>query len=147
MNKGVDYIGVGVGALVFNDDGYVLIDKRGSLARNEVGKWEFPGGGVEFNEKLEDAIKREIKEEFGIDIEILELLEVTDHFIPEEKQHWVAPTYIARKVHGTARIMEPDKIAEIRWVPVSELKQYDLSIVSKSNLKAYQKKYGENPPN
>ena len=62
MKKGVDYIGVGVGAVIFNSEGKVFLSKRGPKARNEVGTWEFPGGGVEFGEKLADALVREIKE-------------------------------------------------------------------------------------
>ena len=62
MKKGIDFIGVGVGAIIFNNEGKVLIAQRGLKARNEVGKWEFPGGGVKFGEICENAIKREVKE-------------------------------------------------------------------------------------
>jgi ADP-ribose pyrophosphatase YjhB (NUDIX family) len=56
MKKGVDFIGVGVGAIILNDEGKVFLAKRGHKAKNERGTWEFPGGGVEFGEKLVDAI-------------------------------------------------------------------------------------------
>ena len=65
MNKGIDFIGVGVGALIFNNEGRIFLAKRGPEARNESGKWDFPGGSVEFGEKVEEALKREIKEETG----------------------------------------------------------------------------------
>lgn len=42
IKKGVVFIGVGVGAIIFNAQGEVLIAQRGLKARNEVGKWEFP---------------------------------------------------------------------------------------------------------
>ena len=64
MKRGVDYIGVGAGAIIFNNEGKVFISQRGPGARNESGKWDFPGGGVEFGERCEDAVVREIKEEF-----------------------------------------------------------------------------------
>ena len=51
MKKGIDFIGVGAGAIVINDKGKVLIAKRGTNSRNEVGKWEFTGG-VKFGEKV-----------------------------------------------------------------------------------------------
>ena len=44
MRKGVDYIGVGVGAIIYDRDNRVFLAKRGKEARNETGKWEFPGG-------------------------------------------------------------------------------------------------------
>jgi len=147
MQKGVDFIGVGTGALIFNNKGKVLISKRGIKAHNKVGKWDFPGGSVEFGEKCEDAIKREIKEEFGIDIEIVELLEVVNHIIPEEKQHWISPSYIAKYISGNAKIMEPDKIEEIKWVDISEIDINWLSQPSKSNFIKYKEIYGNKPPN
>ncbi len=55
MKKGIDYIGVGVGAIIFNTDGKVFLARRDRKARSELGKWEFPGGGVEFGETLEHA--------------------------------------------------------------------------------------------
>ena len=58
MKAGIDYIGVGVGAMVFNDDGHVFLSQRGKLAKNERGTWEFPGGKVEFGEKLADAVRQ-----------------------------------------------------------------------------------------
>lgn len=71
MKIGTDCIGVGVGALIFNDEGMILLALRGSDAKNERGKWEIPGGAVEFGETLEDALKREVKEEINVEINIV----------------------------------------------------------------------------
>ncbi len=76
---GKDYIGVGVGALILNEKGDVLLGLRGSLAKNEVGKWEIPGGAVEVGETFEAALHREVREEIGVEIEVKELLTVADH--------------------------------------------------------------------
>lgn len=89
MRRGVDYIGVAVGALIVNEKGEVFLTKRGKQAKNERGFWEAPGGSVEFGEKLKDAVKREMKEEYGVDIVIIEQFPAEDHLIPKEKQHWV----------------------------------------------------------
>lgn len=145
MRKGIDFIGVGVGALIFNNEGKIFLAKRGPKARNESGKWDFPGGSVEFGEKLEDAIKREIKEEFDIDIEVLELLEVCNHIIPEEKQHWVSPAFIARIVSGEPKIMEQGKNEEIGWFSIGKIPK-PLTKSSGQNYEAYLKRFGENPP-
>ncbi len=93
FQAGVDYIGVGVGALILNDKGEFLLTLRGQKAKNERGKWEIPGGQVEFGETFSKAIKREVKEELNVEVEVGELLTLTDHLLPEEKQHWVAPTF------------------------------------------------------
>jgi mutator protein MutT len=112
MKKGIDYIGVGVGAAILNNEGKLLITLRGKEAKNERGKWEIPGGSVAFGETFERAIKREIKEELGIEIVINELLGICDHIIPEEQQHWVSPTYICHIKKGTPKIREPHKCEE-----------------------------------
>jgi len=135
--KGVDYIGVGCGAMIFNGEGKLFLAKRGNKDKNEFGKWEFPGGGVEFGEKCEDALKREIKEEFGIDIKVLELLEVSDHIIPEENQHWVAPSYVARLSSGEAKIMEPEKCDDLAWFPIDELPDNIIPYVMGANISTW----------
>ncbi|MEA2056561.1 MAG: NUDIX domain-containing protein [Patescibacteria group bacterium] len=131
---GVDYIGVGVGALIFNSQSQLLLTKRGSAAKNEVGKWEIPGGQVEFNETLQQALKREIKEELGIKIEIIRLLHVVNHIIPQEKQHWVSPTFICRIKTGTPQILEPKKCEKIDWFNLEEVNHLDLSIATKKDI-------------
>lgn len=122
MKKGIDYIGVGVGAVIVNEEGKVFLAKRGANVRNERGLWQIPGGGVEFGETLEDALKREVKEEHGIDIEIIKLLSVSNHIIPGEKQHWVSPAFLCKIKGGTPQILEPDKCDEIRWFSIEEVK-------------------------
>lgn len=57
-------------AALIKKDGKVLIAKRSTGDLNVFGKWEFPGGKVELNESEKDAIKREIKEEFELDINV-----------------------------------------------------------------------------
>jgi mutator protein MutT len=66
-------IKVGVSALIFNDEHKVLLSLRGLQARNEQGKWEIPGGEVNFGEKLEEAVKREVREEIGVEIKVIKL--------------------------------------------------------------------------
>jgi len=146
MKKGRDYIGVGCGAMVFNDEGKVFVAKRGPKSRNEAGKWDFPGGGVDFNERCEDAVVREFLEEHNIEIEIVELLEVINHILPDEQQHWVSPSYIARHVSGEAIIVEPEKCEEICWVFLDEIDPETLSLPSRSNFDKYIEKYGHSAP-
>ena len=143
MKKGVDYIGVGVGAAIFNSDGKLFIAQRGKKAKNERSKWQIPGGGVDFGETLEDALKREIREEHGIEIEILELLGICDHIIPDEHQHWVAPTYICKLVKGEPKILESDKCEAFGWFSLVEAEKLDLSIITKRDIVLLKKKFLE----
>jgi 8-oxo-dGTP diphosphatase len=136
MKRGVDYIGVGVGAVIVNARGEVFLARRGPLAKNERGLWEFPGGSVEFGERAADALQREICEEFEIEIEVGELLDVVDHILPDEGQHWVSPTFLCRVVSGEPRILEADKCTEIGWFLPEDIPQ-DLTVISQENLRIY----------
>lgn len=141
MKRGVDYIGVGVGAAIFNHEGKLFLTLRGRKAKNETGKWEIPGGSVEIGETLEDALKREITEEYGIEIEIVELLGVCSHIIPDEHQHWVSPTYICKIMKGEPKILEPEKCAAIGWFTRKEAKKLPLSIITQHDFVTLDHKY------
>jgi mutator protein MutT len=136
LKRGIDYIGVGVGALIRNERGEVFMARRGPLAKNERGLWEFPGGSVEFGEPMQTALKREIREEFGVEIVVGDLLDVVDHILPQEGQHWISPTYLCTIQTGAPRILEPGKCTEIGWF-LPESAPTDITIISRANLRHY----------
>ncbi len=136
MKKGFDYIGVGVGAVILNSEGSVFLAKRGPEAGNERHKWEFPGGGVEFGERLEDAVTREVMEEYGFEIKVESLIDVVNHILPDEKQHWVSPTFLCRYKSGTPTIREPHKCEEIGWFSLDEIPEDLLTSASKKSLES-----------
>lgn len=137
MKKGVDYIGVGAGGLIVSEEGKILLAKRGPKARNQVGKWESPGGSVEFGETAAETVKREAREELGIEIKIEALLGFVDDIIVEEKQHWAGPTYLCSVVSGTPRIMEPDMCDGIGWFSIEEIESLDKTVTLKHDLESY----------
>jgi 8-oxo-dGTP diphosphatase len=139
MKRGVDFIGVGAGALILDAQGRLFLAQRGPQAKNERGLWEFPGGAVEFGERLADALRREMREEFGIEIEVLELLDVVDHLLPEEGQHWVSPSFLCRITAGEPLIREPGKCSAIGWFAPGDVPE-ELSVVSRENLEHYLRK-------
>lgn len=139
MKQGIDYVGVSVGALIFNDSGEVFLSKRSQNAKNERGCWEAPGGAVHFGEKLEDAVSREVKEEYGIDIEIIKQFPAADHLLPDEKQHWVATTFLAKVKKGQVpKIMEPDKCDQIGWFALDSLPK-PISVITQHDIEHYKK--------
>lgn len=138
MQRGIDFIGVGVGAVIVDDAGRLFLARRGPLAKNERGLWEFPGGAVEFGERLADALRREIREEYGIEIAVGELLDVADHILTAEGQHWVSPSYLCRIVSGTPSIREPGKCSAIAWFAPDDLPA-ELTEVTRVNLGSYLK--------
>ena len=108
-------IGVGV---VINAEGAVLIDQRleeGLLG----GLWEFPGGKQEPQESIEDCIRRELREELAIEVEIGEELITVDHAYSHKKLRFVV--HLCSWSSG-----EPQPLAsqQVRWVEPSDLKNY-----------------------
>lgn len=146
MKPGIHYIGVSVGALIINDRGEIFITKRGKLATNERGTWEIPGGKVHFGETLADAVKREMKEEYGVDLTLTYQFPAQNHLIPDAHEHWVPTSFIAKIKPGqTPKILEPDKCDAIGWFSLDHLPA-PLSIITKLDLATYRKYVaGEDP--
>ena len=92
---------VGVGGVIF-DGASVLLAKRGHEPAK--GTWSLPGGAVELGEKVIDALKREIREEIGIEIQVGGLIRVLDRIIQDEERriryHYVIVDYWGWKTSG-----------------------------------------------
>jgi mutator protein MutT len=103
--------------LVFRD-GKLLI----TLRHNDVhlgGLWEFPGGKREPNETFEECLHRELREELGIEVDVLELLETARHTYPEKTVH-LRFFRCAWKRNEAA----PLGCADLRWTTAKELPNY-----------------------
>lgn len=139
MKPGIDYIGVAAGAMIFNDKGELFLSKRSKNCKNERGHWEIPGGSVEFGEKLEDAVRREMREELGIEIIILQQFPAANHIISSENQHWIPTTFLAKLAKGhKPKILEPEKCDGIGWFSLANLPT-PLSLITKIDLEQYRK--------
>lgn len=126
MQKGFDFIGVSVITMCHNGEGKYLISQRGPLCKDEQGCWEPAGGGsVEPHESLEDAVKREIKEECGASATAIELMGFREVFreIDGKRSHWVAFDFKARIDPSEVAITEPGKCTEQRWCAIDEIPQ------------------------
>ena len=125
---------VGVGGLIFDKKkGFLLLLRN---RQPEVGYWSIPGGKIEFRESIEDALKREIKEELGVDVKVISLLGVTDHIIPKESVHWVSPYYLVKIISGRIKNMEPEKHSKIKWFQPDSLPR-DLAVPAKQAINSY----------
>lgn len=112
--------------IIMNSNGDVLVsDER----RNGVSFTKFPGGGLEFGEGLADCLKREIKEELGVEAEIGELFYVnnffqasafreTDQLISFYYGAFVAADKVPVSDHEVPLSEEGEKF---RWVPIADL--------------------------
>jgi 8-oxo-dGTP diphosphatase len=123
MVKGVDHIGVCVVFICHDGKGKYLLSKRTQRARDEHGKWDVGGGGVNFGEPVIKALKREIKEEYCSEIIEFEWLGYRDVHRKDEvgrKTHWLALDFKVRIDPKTVKNGEPLKNEEPRWFELSK---------------------------
>jgi 8-oxo-dGTP diphosphatase len=111
---------VGVGAVVVNEAGQILLIRRGPGARNEQGLWATPGGALICSETLEEAVRREVGEECGIEIAVLCQLGAFDHRLPDGER-WVSIAYLAQVVAGSPSVREPEKCSACSWFTLDAL--------------------------
>ena len=111
---------VGVGAVIVEGRNVLLI-RRGSEPLK--GQWSLPGGGLETGEKLEDGLRREVREETGLEVNILGLAGVYDRIMPDAagkaQFHYVLIDYLCSVAAGVVR--PGGDAAEVRWFHESEL--------------------------
>ena len=121
---------VGVGGVVI-DRGRALLIRRGSEPLK--GEWSIPGGMVELGEELAEGVKRELKEETGLDVEPIECILVFDRIMKEGervKYHYVIADYLCRRIRG--RLRPASDVTDARWVRREDLPQYHLTEMATS---------------
>jgi mutator protein MutT len=109
---------VGVGAVVVHE-GRVLLVRRGSEPLK--GHWTLPGGVLEVGETLVEGVVREVREETGLAVEPLELVELLDRIHREDgrvRYHYVIADYLCRVTGGELRAASDAD--EARWVERAE---------------------------
>jgi ADP-ribose pyrophosphatase YjhB (NUDIX family) len=116
---------VGVGGVVIHRDRVLLI-RRGSEPLK--GEWSIPGGLVDVGEKLTAAVRRELKEETGLDVEPLEMITAFDRIMRDGrrvKYHFVIVDYVCRLKGG--RLRPASDVIAARWVRREDLPQFHLA--------------------
>jgi ADP-ribose pyrophosphatase YjhB (NUDIX family) len=108
------------------------------LARQELKErshWTLPGGQVEFGERLADCLVREMHEETGLDVEVLDLLYLCDRF-RSLNRHVIDISFLVKRTGGhlfeeslsdAQRDGQSERLAEIRMVPFSQIEELGLS--------------------
>ena len=110
-------------AALIEKDGKVLIAKRITGNEQVIGKWEFPGGKVEKNETEEQAIEREIKEEFELVVKAEKFLTNNECMYPNKSID--LRLYSCSYISGEFKLHDH---SEYKWVEESELLNYDLAL-------------------
>jgi nucleoside triphosphatase len=128
-----------VGAVVFNDDGKLLLVK----SKRSKGLYVIPGGHVELGEKIEDALRREVREETGLEVTDVELASIQEYICGGSyyrKRHFIFIDFKCRALSEKVRLnWEHD---EYTWVSYDEAFQLPLDPYAEALLRELQKGSG-----
>lgn len=117
---------VGVGVLISDKDRYLIV-KMGKDPNSDL--WSIPGGLVEIGERVSEAAVREVKEETGLDVNLVRVIGVVDKIIRDGdsnvKYHFVIIDYLAEQRTGILKAASD--ALEAKWVKADELTRYDLT--------------------
>lgn len=132
---------IGVGGVIVNRGRTVLI-RRGTQPL--LGEWSIPGGTIEIGETIEEAVRRELHEETGLEVRVLELIELFDRIYLENgatpsrgkrkpRYHYVIADYLCELVGGKPRA--GSDVTDLAFAREEELPQFHLTEKAMSVLK------------
>ena len=126
------------GALIFNSEGKIFLMKSHKFRD----KYVIPGGHIELGEKIEDALKREIKEETGLDIYDITFVKFHEFIFDEvfwKKKHFIFFDY-ACKTNST-KIKLNSEGQEYVWVTFEEALKLPIEPYTRNTILTYKEKY------
>jgi 8-oxo-dGTP pyrophosphatase MutT (NUDIX family) len=102
-------------------DGRILLARRSPGARDEPGAWDCGAGAIEFGETFEEAVTREVTEEYSAVPLSIDLRGVRNVLRDDPPSHWVAVVFSVRVDPAAVRIGEPHKFDDLGWFTPSDL--------------------------
>jgi len=131
---------IGVGGVII-DRGRTVLIRRGTEPL--LGQWSIPGGTIEIGETLEASVRRELREETGLEVRVLELIELFDRIYREPapasandkrpRFHYVIADYLCELVSGEPRA--GSDVTDIAWAREEELPKFHLTEKATSVLR------------
>ncbi len=119
-------------AVIINGNDQILISRR-SAEQHQGNKWEFPGGKVEADESSQEALRREIKEELGIEVQAsMHLTDIVHEYKtddPQQSKRVKLEVFKVREWLGEPKGMEGQPT---RWVGREELANLEFPKANKA---------------
>jgi mutator protein MutT len=129
MNKIIE---VSVAAIIIKNR-KVLLEKRGKI--KEGNKWCLPGGHVDYGEKAEHALKREVKEELGLITKNIKFLGYFDEIIPRINTHALVLVY-RTNISGKVKIQKKE-VENFDWFTKKEFSRLNIAFKHKEIINRY----------
>ena len=123
-HKGVSFVGVTTPFVCYDGNGRVFMAKRSNHARDENGRWDFGSGGLKVGQSIEENMRRELMEEYGVEPLETTLIGYFDLFrtLPDgTPTHWVAIAHAVKVDPAKVKIMEPDMTEDSGWFTLDAL--------------------------
>jgi nucleoside triphosphatase len=129
-----------VGALIVNEKGEILLVKSYKWGN----KYTVPGGHIELGERSEAAIKREVKEEVGLNVQPIKLLLVQEAIFPADyvkHEHYIFMDYLCLSNSSAVKV-DRQEIQDYLWVDPDRAFQLDLESFTRNLVREYVKDTG-----
>ena len=112
----------GIVAIIINAKDGVLMGKKverpGHFLSNQ---WHIPGGKVDEGEDVEETLKREMLEELGVDLEIVELL--CDYPVEVKGITYLSACYICKQIDPKQKLQPADDLQDAKYFPKDKVKE------------------------
>ena len=120
-----------VSAIIENSKGEILIGKKHSNRGVYLNAWHVPGGGIKEDERIEEGLKREIKEETDLEIVDIQPVHFSDDIttrIENDKAEEIQMIFLEFKCKAKTESFSPsDDLETLKWIPKAEIKNYNLT--------------------
>ena len=124
MKKGIDFTGITTVFCCHDGKGNILMHVRSKNCRDEQGNWDIGAGSLDYGLSPEENLKKEVKEEYGVDVLKFKLLgnrSIKRKLIDGTPTHWILFEYLVLVDRDKVKNAEPESIDKLDWFTLNKL--------------------------
>lgn len=123
-HKGISFTGITTVFFCHDGQGRLFLHKRSKKTRDEHGRWDPGGGGLKHGQSVEESLRREVNEEYGVEPLKVDFIGYFDAFRKNQDghdTHWLAMCFAVLIDPAKAKINEPDMVDDSGWFSLDNL--------------------------